>query len=98
MLESTATQIQRLPTEDAPKAQDTRAPVGLDAGAPQVTNPAADEGGWHGGAEEGAGGGTPAATPEKAPLGAQAGSVAEMDLDLEARVLAQEAMEAAGAV
>jgi dolichyl-phosphate-mannose-protein mannosyltransferase len=34
------------------KIEDLRKPVGLDAGAPEVTDVNEDEGGWHGGAEE----------------------------------------------
>lgn len=34
------------------KVEDLRQPVGLDAGAPEVTDAAEDVGGWHGGAEE----------------------------------------------
>ncbi|OCF73163.1 dolichyl-phosphate-mannose-protein mannosyltransferase [Kwoniella mangroviensis CBS 8886] len=37
---------------DVGKAEDTRAPVGNDAGAPAVTDKEVDEGGWHGGADE----------------------------------------------
>ena len=33
------------------KIEDLRQPVGLDAGAPEVTDTAEDVGGWHGGAE-----------------------------------------------
>ncbi|EIW66678.1 dolichyl-phosphate-mannose-protein mannosyltransferase [Tremella mesenterica] len=33
--------------------EDLRIPVGLDAGSPEVTAAAEDDGGWHGGAEEG---------------------------------------------
>jgi dolichyl-phosphate-mannose-protein mannosyltransferase len=36
---------------EAEKPEDTRAPVGLDAGAPAVTAEAEDDG-WHGGAED----------------------------------------------
>lgn len=39
--------------ETADANQDTRAPVGLDAGAAEVTGADFDEGGWHGGANEG---------------------------------------------
>lgn len=38
--------------EEAPLAEDLRAPVGNDAGDPAVTD-GEDDGGWHGGAEEG---------------------------------------------
>lgn len=39
--------------EPAPeKLEDLRQPVGLDAGAPEVTDVAENVGGWHGGAEE----------------------------------------------
>lgn len=36
----------------AGKVEDLRQPVGMDAGAPEVTDAAEDVGGWHGGAEE----------------------------------------------
>ena len=38
--------------EPIEKIEDLRNPVGMDAGAPEVTDAAADEGGWHGGAED----------------------------------------------
>lgn len=43
------------PAEAGEENKDLRAPVGMDAGAAQVTNAEADEGGWHGGAEDEAG-------------------------------------------
>lgn len=77
--------------------KDTRAPVGLDAGAPQVTDEAMDEGGWHGGAEEQGGGKADdvagGAKPEEAPVGAQvAAPPVELGLDEEQKRLALEAM------
>ena len=88
MLEST--EAGPMSPEDAP--QDTRAPVGLDAGAPQVTDAAQDEGGWHGGAEEDPNSVEPAAAT--APAGAPRVDVPEMDLDAEAKALADEALAA----
>ena len=38
--------------EPIEKVEDLRNPVGMDAGAPEVTDAAADEGGWHGVAED----------------------------------------------
>lgn len=54
------TQLPPNPAEEAAVVEgeankDMRAPVGMDAGAAQVTNAEADEGGWHGGAEDEAG-------------------------------------------
>lgn len=79
--------------ENAPIPADDRAPVGLDAGALEVTGAAHDEGGWHGGANEGA----PKedkAEPPQAPVGAKV-EVPEMDLDDDARRLADEALRQA---
>lgn len=103
MLESTETAPIPAAVEtqaaDAP-LEDTRAPVGMDAGAPQVTAAEADEGGWHGDAEADAG--SPAGEedkkgdgrPEKAPIGAKVEQAPELVLDAEAKKLAQEAMKA----
>jgi dolichyl-phosphate-mannose-protein mannosyltransferase len=93
MLESTDI-IPRESEVEAPKPEDTRAPVGLDAGAPQVTDKAEDEGGWHGDAEAGNVRDEEKATTEQAPKGAHV-DVPEMGLDDEAKKLAEEAMKAA---
>lgn len=77
--------------KDAPVPADDRAPVGLDAGALEVTGAAYDEGGWHGGANEAA----PKEQEEaKAPVGAKV-DVPEMDLDDDAKRLADEALRQA---
>jgi dolichyl-phosphate-mannose-protein mannosyltransferase len=93
MLESTDI-IPRESEVEAPKPEDTRAPVGLDAGAPQVTDKAEDEGGWHGDAEAGNARDEEKVTTEQAPKGAHV-DVPEMGLDEEAKMLAEEAMKAA---
>lgn len=89
--------MEHVPEADADGNADTRAPVGLDAGAPQVTDAAVDEGGWHGGAEEQGGGGAQeeqGGKKEEAPVGAQqAAPVVELGLDEEQQRLAREAME-----
>lgn len=81
--------------ENAPIPADDRAPVGLDAGALEVTGAAAhDEGGWHGGANEGnEGAAKEAAKEDKAPVGAKV-EVANMDLDDDAKRLAEQALQA----
>ncbi len=87
-----STDIAPPPSAPAEKPEDTRAPVGLDAGNPEVTDAAEDAGGWQGGAEEGE-------TREKveevqmegAPVGATVEAV-EVGLDDDARRLAEEAM------
>lgn len=93
-----------VPLEQATQVEDLRAPVGLDAGAPEVTDAAEDEGGWHGGAEDNAkrerealeqlqqekeGDGRPAQEPLVEDV-----RVEKMAVDDEARRLAQAAMEA----
>lgn len=78
---------------DAPIPQDDRAPVGLDAGAIEVTGAVHDEGGWHGGANDDAP--KEEAQPEVAPVGAKKVGVEKMDLDDEAKKLADEALRAA---
>lgn len=77
--------------EDAPIPADDRAPVGLDAGAPEVTGTGHDEGGWHGGANEGAPKEDEPAAKEEPPRGAKV-DVPEMAFDDEAQKLAAEAM------
>lgn len=52
MKDSTAVVPQEKATAVAPINADDRAPVGLDAGALEVTGAGHDEGGWHGGANE----------------------------------------------
>ncbi|KAL1409751.1 Dolichyl-phosphate-mannose--protein mannosyltransferase 1 [Vanrija albida] len=94
MQESTAVPGPAEDKADAPIPQDDRAPVGLDAGALEVTGSAHDEGGWHGGANDDA----PKeeeAQPEKAPAGAKKVEVEKMDLDDDAKKLADEALRAA---
>lgn len=73
--------------------EDTRAPVGKDAGAPQVTADAENEG-WHGDAEDD---GKVAEIPgdgerKEAPVGAKAEEVVELELDSERKKLVDEAM------
>jgi len=70
--------------------EDTRAPVGKDAGAPQVTAEAEMEG-WHGDAEDD---GHVAEVPEpvEAPVGAKVEEVVELEMDSEQRKLVDEAM------
>lgn len=104
MLESTETQPIAAAEETTAAMnknnEDTRAPVGMDAGAPQVTAAEVDEGGWHGGAEENAREGLEEkeekgeAQPERAPLGAKVDVPPELELDEEAKRLAREAMKA----
>lgn len=96
MLESTETAP--IQTADAEIPEDTRVPVGLDAGAPQVTAAVEDEGGWHGGAEEQGGRDVEEdkeADRQRAPLGAKV-VVEEMELDDVAKQLADEALRADG--
>jgi dolichyl-phosphate-mannose-protein mannosyltransferase len=79
---------------EAPPAEDTRAPVGKDAGAPQVTADAEDDG-WHGDAEDdGKRGGAGEAEKVEAPVGAKVEEVVDMGLDTEQKKLADEAMKA----
>lgn len=86
------------PNPDQPQAsgepiEDTRAPVGKDAGAPQVTADAEMDG-WHGDAEDdghlpetpGVGG------KVEAPVGARVEEVPELEMDSEARKLVDEVM------
>lgn len=104
MLESTeSSPLAAAETPDATlPIEDTRAPVGMDAGAPQVTAAEQDEGGWHGDAEDDgkrlAGGEKVLqpgeGVPEKAPLGAKVDDVPELELDDEARRLVEDAMRA----
>ena len=68
--------------------------MGLDAGAPEVTAAAEDEGGWHGGAEEGQKREEKEGEVGGPPAGAKV-EVADMEMDDEARVLAEGAMRAA---
>ncbi|BEJ13148.1 hypothetical protein CspHIS471_0303220 [Cutaneotrichosporon sp. HIS471] len=93
MLQSTAA-AGPVPNAGEQQAQgDARVPVGIDAGALEVTDKAHDEGGWHGGANEGA----PKETEEAqapAPVGVKV-DVPEMDLDADAKRLADEALQAA---
>jgi len=74
---------------EAPILGDDRVPVGLDAGSPEVTGAAEDEGGWHGGAEEGnAGQVREGERAEEAPVGAVVpGEGVAMGLDDEAKRL-----------
>ncbi|ORX40287.1 putative Dolichyl-phosphate-mannose--protein mannosyltransferase 2 [Kockovaella imperatae] len=60
---------------DAPIPEDLRNPVGLDAGAPEVTDAAEDQGGWHGGAED------PEGHPIPPPAGVAGGVRAEKILN-----------------
>ncbi|WWD18305.1 hypothetical protein CI109_102755 [Kwoniella shandongensis] len=82
---------------EAPIQEDTRAPVGVDAGAPAVTEKGEDQGGWHGGAEDDAGspnGDVGVKVEEgKAPIGAKV-EVVEMGLDEEQKDLVEEALRA----
>ncbi|KAI9631780.1 putative Dolichyl-phosphate-mannose--protein mannosyltransferase 2 [Dioszegia hungarica] len=107
MLESTETRPMPVAeeTQDAAPLEDTRAPVGMDAGAPQVTAAAEDEGGWHGDAEDDGKrvGGEEVLLPgegkvEQAPIGAKVDSVPELELDDEAKKLVEEAMKAQGEI
>ncbi|ORY27894.1 Dolichyl-phosphate-mannose-protein mannosyltransferase-domain-containing protein [Naematelia encephala] len=79
--------------EPVDPAQDTRAPVGQDAGAPEVTAEEEDVGGWQGGAEDDAG--RKEEVKEETPpiVGARV-EVAEMGLDEEAVILAEAALRA----
>jgi dolichyl-phosphate-mannose-protein mannosyltransferase len=75
--------------------EDTRAPVGKDAGAPQVTADSELEG-WHGDAEDD---GKLAEVPGEAvkveaPVGARVEEVADIEMDSEMRKLVDEAMKA----
>jgi len=86
------------PNPDQPQAsgepiEDTRAPVGKDAGAPQVTADAEMQG-WHGDAEDdGKLAEVPGeAEPEAAPVGARVDEVPELEMDSEARKLVDEVM------
>jgi len=88
--------------EPVEKVEDLRNPVGMDAGSPEVTDAAADEGGWHGGAEDNekrereaveavvGDVGKPREEPEVENV-----RVEKIPVDDEARRLAKAAMEAA---
>ncbi|OCF40188.1 dolichyl-phosphate-mannose-protein mannosyltransferase [Kwoniella heveanensis CBS 569] len=79
---------------DAPILEDTRAPVGVDAGAPAVTDGAEDEGGWHGGAEENMRKDAQEVKPEEAPIGVGKDvRVPEMKLDAEREGLVDQLLE-----
>ena len=87
-----STVIAPVDTVPADKPEDLRAPVGLDAGAPEVTDAAEDDGGWHGGAEEDQRRDIEEEAQVKgAPLGAKV-EVQEMGLDEEAKKLVEAAM------
>lgn len=104
MQESTSGANPVAPSDAAPIPADDRAPVGLDAGALEVTGAAHDEGGWHGGANEddeshqkdtdakaNAKADARAAQP---PKGAAREQVPAMDLDEDAKKLAEDALRA----
>jgi dolichyl-phosphate-mannose-protein mannosyltransferase len=84
------------PNPDQPQAsaepiEDTRAPVGKDAGAPQVTADAEMEG-WHG--DDGKLAEVPGdGEPKAAPVGARVDEVPELEMDSEARKLVDEVMK-----
>lgn len=93
MLESTAVPGEPFGSE-VEKPEDTRAPVGLDAGAPAVTADA-EQDGWHGGAEDDgkkAETDIPPAKLEDKPWKPRV-EVEKMELDDEAKRLAEEVME-----
>ena len=93
MQESTA--IAKPEEANTEKYEDLRNPVGLDAGAPEVTDAAADEGGWHGGAEDDENKVQSEEVNDQAPLGLKVDTeVPTMGLDDDARKLAEEAMRA----
>jgi dolichyl-phosphate-mannose-protein mannosyltransferase len=74
--------------------EDTRAPVGKDAGAPQVTAEEEMEG-WHGDAEDdGKIGEDVQVTKEEAPVGAKVEEVVDIQMDSEQQRLADEALKA----
>lgn len=79
------------------KVEDTRAPIGRDAGAAEATGEAAPAGGWQGGAEDPAGMiiGARREEPVVAAAAAepQQASPPAMELDDEAKRLARQAME-----
>ena len=104
MQESTELPNVRPPVaSEAPIPEDLRNPVGLDAGAPEVTDTAEDDGGWHGGAEDEKGiPGVPVKDAAQEQLKVQEGrppvgakvEVPDMELDSAAKNLAEEAMRA----
>lgn len=97
MLDTTALPPHELEPENSavPEIQDLRAPVGKDAGAPQVTDAAEDDG-WHGDAEDD--GKRPSeegeATAVGAPVGAKVEDVPDIELDADQKKLAEDAMRA----
>ena len=73
---------------------DLRAPVGKDAGAPQVTDAAEDDG-WHGDAEDdGKRPGEGEVKAAQAPVGARVEEVVDIELDADQKKLAEDAMRA----
>ena len=90
MLESTQAAGGDGPVE---KVEDTRAPVGLDAGAPEVTDAAEDGGGWHGGAED-VGNAQEEIVIQRDEREAVRSTVQTLEVDDEARRLAEAAMRA----
>lgn len=94
MLDTTALPPKPVEPEAEP-LEDTRAPVGKDAGAPQVTADAEDDG-WHGDAEDdghhAADAAQKEAVPVAAPVGAKVEDPVDIELDADQRKLAEEAM------
>lgn len=95
MLDTTALPPHEVEPEADGPAEDTRAPVGKDAGAPQVTAEGEDDG-WHGDAEDDGkqGGEAGQAQAVQAPVGAKVEQAVDIELDADQRRLAEEAMRA----
>lgn len=79
---------------EAQRVEDLRNPVGLDAGAPEVTDAAEDIGGWHGGAEDPGKREVEQQQEVEAKDRVRVDDVPEMRLDAEARRIAEAAMKA----
>lgn len=79
---------------EAQRVEDLRNPVGLDAGAPEVTDAAEDVGGWHGGAEDAGKREVEQQQEVEAKGRVRVDDVPEMRLDAEARRIAEAAMKA----
>ncbi|WWC88890.1 uncharacterized protein L201_003805 [Kwoniella dendrophila CBS 6074] len=83
---------------DVGVVEDTRAPVGNDAGQPGVTDISNDEGGWHGGADEDMkhdhdNQDKHTQEPGKAPIGATKQDIPEMELDKDQERLVEDLLK-----
>jgi len=95
MLDTTALPPNPNESEQPSEIEDLRAPVGKDAGAPQVTAEEEMEG-WHGDAEDdGKLAEAPGdAEPVEAPVGAKVDEVVDIEMDAEQQRLVDAALRA----